>query len=243
MKSIRSIAGLLMLAFVFAGSNVQAQDLEEILEGYFEANHQKEMMETQSIHTKGKVVQMGMELPYESYQKFPNKFRSEATFQGMSFIQGFNGEKGWTINPMMGSAEPTEVEGEQLKEIRNQANMEGDLWNYEEKGHKLEYVGEEEVEGTDTYKLKLTKEDGDVNFIYLDVDSYLTIKMDYKRMVDEKEIEGSVWMSNYKEFGDLVMPTNMEVRIGEGQTMMTIVIEEVLLDSDVSDELFEMPKK
>ena len=44
--------------------------------------------------------------------------------------------------------------------------MEGPLVDYRRKGHKVELLGKEKVEGVDAYKLKLTLKGGEVKYIY-----------------------------------------------------------------------------
>ena len=48
--------------------------------------------------------------------------------------------------------------------------------DYKAKGHTVELVGKEKVEGTDAYKLKVTLKNGDVRYIYLDAETYLEIR-------------------------------------------------------------------
>jgi hypothetical protein len=40
-----------------------------------------------------------------------------------------------------------------MKGILGDADFDGPLVNYKEKGNKVEFIGMDEVEGTDTYKL------------------------------------------------------------------------------------------
>ena len=61
------------------------------------------------------------------------------------------------------------------KDLENQADIDGPLVDYKAKGHQVELVGKEKVEGTDAWKLKVTLKSGDVRYVYLDADSYLEI--------------------------------------------------------------------
>ena len=96
---------LWMAVFAFAGT-VQAQDLDKVLKNHFEAIGQDKVLKTKGIKMEGSINQMGMEIPFKAMQVRPDKMRTEGTFQGMTFIQVYNGEKGWTINPFTGSSEP-----------------------------------------------------------------------------------------------------------------------------------------
>ena len=88
--------------------------------------------EIESFYIKVNVSQMGMEMPMEMKSKKPDKFIINIDIQGQKMIQAFDGEKGWMIIPMM-SPDPQELAGEQLQQVREQVNMEGELYNYKKK--------------------------------------------------------------------------------------------------------------
>jgi len=72
----------------------------------------------------------------------------EFTLQGMTGIQAYDGTKGWMVMPFMGKTEPEAMTGDDLKQMQDQADMvEGPLLNWKEKGHQVELIGKETVEG------------------------------------------------------------------------------------------------
>jgi outer membrane lipoprotein-sorting protein len=115
--------------------------------------------------------------------------------------------------------------------------MDGQLWNWKEKGHQLELEGTEEVEGTECYVLKLTKKNGNIDYYYVDADSYLIIKAKSKIIMEGSEIEMESLMGNFQEVEGYIMPFTMEQRSG-GQTMITIMIEEVKVNEEFDDAMF-----
>jgi len=175
---------------------VVGQDLNEILENHFETVGQEKLNKVETMVIKGKMMQMNMEFPFKQIIKRPNKFKLEAEVQGQSFVQAYDGENGWMVAPWMGP-NPVDLAGEQLEQALEQADMDGDLHNYAEKGHQLEYVGEEDMEGTPTYKLKLTKENGDIVFYYLDKDSYVILKQESNKTIQGQEMLIEVYPGNY----------------------------------------------
>ncbi len=87
--------------------------------------------------------------------------------------------------------------------MADQADIDGPLVDYKAKGHQVELVGKEKVEGSDAYKLKVTKKDGDVEYYFLDADSYLPVRVEGKRTIRGTEIEGESTLGDYKEAGRL----------------------------------------
>ena len=142
-----------------------------------------------SIKMTGKMVPApGMEMPMTMEWKRPNKIRVEFTMQGMTGIQAFDGETGWQLMPFMGQTAPEKMADKDIEEIRDQADVEGDLFNYKEKGHKVEYVGTEDIEGTPSYPLRVTKKNGQVAEVYIETDSNLEIKRRTKREINGQQI-------------------------------------------------------
>jgi len=91
-----------------------------------------------------------------------------AKFTGKTMVQCFAGDKGWTINPMTGSTTAQPMSEMEEMSFRLQADMDGILVDHAKKGYTVEYVGEEDVEGTPTYHLKVDTNTGIVLNMYMD---------------------------------------------------------------------------
>lgn len=237
---IKKNFSLFLLAIFIGAANLTAQDLEEILDNHFEVIGMDEVLETNTVVAKGKAVQMGTEFPMILYQKRPNKVRMEAEIQGTKLVQAYNGENGWAIIPWTGSLEPQDMTEDQTKSIKLMGDMDGDLYNWEEKGHTLTFEGEEEMEGTPVYKLRLEKEDGDVFTYYLDAENYVILRADSKVDVQGTEVEASSYYSNFKPVQGMIMPHSIESKVND-QVQSQIVIESYEIDSEIDDSMFEKP--
>jgi hypothetical protein len=118
--------------------------------------------------------------------------------------------------------------------------MDGALWEYEKKGHTCELMDSEELDGSKVFVLKLTKEDGDIEHYYLDAENYVVLKVVSKTNVNDSEVEVEALMSNFQEVDGYIMPFTTEQKFN-GETGMTINMEEVLIDEEVEDALFIKP--
>lgn len=233
------LLGVYLLSF---GNSIIAQDLEEVLETYFEAAGQDKLLKVNTITMDGDIMVQGMELPFTTIVKRPNMLRIETTIQGQKIIQVFDGENGWMINPMMGTLDPQDMDPETVKQLRTQADIDGELYNYEEKGHTVEYLGTDEMEGTEVHKIKLTRKDGDVSIYYIDADAYVVLKATGKRKIQGVEVEGESTFGNYKMVEGIVFPYSITSGVA-GQPGAQIVIDTILLDKPVADSLFVRPQK
>lgn len=233
---------VLFLATFMLLMQAGAQNLNEVLQNYYKANGVDKLQEIQTIIMKGKSMQMGMETPFTQTIKRPGKTYLEVPIQGMTMKQGFDGEKAWMIAPWMGSTDPIELSGLQLKSMKLQADMDGQLYNWEQKGYKVELEGTEDLEGIKTYKVKLTDPDGDIYVNFIDAETWIVLKSKATIQNQGATIESETCYSNYKMVNDIPMPFAIESKI-DGQTVSTIMVDEILMNQEVDDKIFVMPPK
>lgn len=231
---------LLFIFFTTLVSRVQAQSLEDILEKHFKAVGQEKLVSAQTYLMKAKIVQMGMELPMVMKIKNPNKFRVEMEMQGQKMIQAYDGEKGWMIVPWL-SPDPQEMAGDQLKQAMEQADIKGELYNYSEKGHSVDFTGKVNLDGKEAYRLKLTAKDGTVKNYFIDTETYLITKVKAKVNTMGQEVDVDMKMSGYKDFDGVKMAMKMESHTP--METMSVIIEDVQFDPIFDDAIFNLPVK
>jgi len=230
----------LILSLIFISTSF-AQTVDEILAKYFEAQGQEKLLATNTFITKGKIIQGQFEIPFTSYQKRPMKFRSEAEFQGMKIISAFDGENGWSINPMIGSTDPQPMTAEQLDRMKIQADYDGMFYNYKDKGYTVEFMGKEPVDDIETYALKLTRPNGDIITAYIDAENYVILKTDSKMKIQGVDKEAETIFSNYKYVDGILVPFSIETKM-DGKTVMQMTFDEFKYNTDLDDSIFEMPE-
>ena len=138
--------------------------------------------------------------------------------------------------------EPEKMAGDDLKDAQEQADLDGPLVDYKEKGHTVELMGKEDLEGTPAYKLKLTLKSGDTRYIYIDAANYLELKVTAKRRSPGGEQELDIYPGNYKPINGVLFPHSVEQKVG-GQTQVTISLDKIEVDVPIEDALFKMPVK
>jgi hypothetical protein len=232
------IASMLLFSTAF----VSAQSLEKVLENYFEVSGQETLLASKNSLSTGKMLQGGIEIPFKQYAAAPNRFKIEATFQGMTFIQTYNGKEGWVLNAFAGQTEPQVMSEDELKAVKVQADYEGMLWNWKDKGYVVTLEANEEVEGADCYVVKLVSKDGGEYTTYIETESYVGIKMKTKITVQGNEVVSDTFMSNFQEGDGFIFPGKVETKMN-GQVVSTIVIDETVLDVEIDSAFFDKPTK
>lgn len=166
---------ILTFTLLSAVTVLTAQSLNEIVKNFTVANKLDKISSLQSIKLTGNMSMMGMDMPMVIYMKNPNKIKSVATIAGQEMIQVFDGEKGYMINPMTGSATPVEMGPEEAKQLLRSNVFQNYLDNYL-KNNQLTLEGVENVNGKPAFKIKAAIEGGNVIRIFIDKSSYLIVK-------------------------------------------------------------------
>jgi len=238
----RALTLIFSMTFLFC-LQASAQTVDELIKKNLDAKGGAQKVKAiKSIKVTAKIIQQGLEIPLVIQQKRPRLMRVDITFQGKSQSMAYDGESGWKTDPFQGSPDPEKIAGDDLKEAEEQSDIDGPLVDYKEKGHKVELVGKEDMEGTPVYNLKLTLKNGDVRNIFLDAENYLELKVNSKRKTPGGEIEVDQYVGNYKPVNGMLFPFSIESKV-KGQTASQITIEKIEIDPAIDDSVFKMPAK
>jgi hypothetical protein len=197
----------------------------------------------QTMKVSGKImVGPGIEAPIVMYMRRPSDLRMEFTIQGLTAVRAYDGKAGWAIMPFQGKKDPEPLTADDMKDIQEQADMDGALVDYAAKGHKVELLGKDKVEGSDAYKLKLTRKNGDVETIFIDADSFLEVRNEAKRIMRGTEVETESTIGDYKEVDGLVLPFSVDNGVKGRPEREKIAIEKYEINVPLEHAPFVMPE-
>lgn len=221
---------------------VFGQTVDEILAKNFAARGGLDKIKAiQSFKMTGKIVAQGMELPFTLLSARPDLMRMDMTIQGKSLVQAYDGETGWMINPMAGG-DAEKVPEDQTKSFKEQGEFDGPLVDYKTKGHTVELIGKEEVEGTEAYKLKVTRAGGDIRTFYIDAKTFLELKSAGRQKIQGQDMDMEMFYSDYKPVNGVLVSHAMESKY-KGQRFMQMTLDTVEANVTVDAATFKMPKK
>lgn len=220
-----------------------AQTADELINKNIQAHGGLEKLKAiKSVKMTGKMsMEGGLEAPFTFQKKRPDKIRIEFTIQGLTGIQAYDGATAWQLMPFTGSKDPQKMPEDDKKDIIEQADFDGPLVDYKAKGNSVEYVGKEDVEGTETHKLKLTLKNGDVRYLFLDPETGLEMKA--TAMIKREGVEATVesFFGDYKEVNGVIFPYAIEQKMA-GKPGPQFSVQNVELDVDLADSMFVMPE-
>lgn len=163
--------------------------------------------------------------------------RQDITAMGMSGYQIVTPVSGWNFMPFQGQKAPEPITADELKEAQDDLDVQGSLIDYKAKGHTVEYLGTDDVEGVDAYKLKLTLKNGKVQTIFIDPKNYYIIRVITKQKANGKEMEVTTNISNYQKLPEGIMvPWSIGLPFGE------MIISKVEINKPVDENIFKPAK-
>lgn len=230
--------------FIFSGF-AQAQSVEEIVAKHIAAIGGDNWKRVEAVKSEAKISAdgaPGMSIMMTMLAVRDKSLRMDVSVMGMTQTTVLNGDGGWSTNPFMNKMDPEPLTADQVKAMRDMTDVDGTLIGYKDKGYTLEYVGNEDVDGTEAIKIKITKGEKRYEYSYFDPTSYYEIKNVRVEEIDGKESETATIYSNFKSQDGLVFPFTIQ----QNDPMMggsTVTITGVTINPLVDNKAFDMPTK
>jgi len=230
-KLILAASGLLIFTML------NAQTLDEIVKKYSVANKLDKVSSLSTVKITAKMSMMGMDMNMEMWMKNPNKIKTVTSFNGQDIIAAFDGVKGYTINPMMGSTDPVEMTPDQIKQTSNSNIFQNTLVNYFKNG-QLSLEGEEKVNEKPAYKIKANLDGGNTAYMFIDKESFLLMKTSATVNQGGQTIDVDSYPSDYKETNGFLIPMKTTTSAAGMEIIMTF--DKVEVNVPMEDSIFKI---
>ena len=192
-----------------------------------------------------------VELPFVLELKRNRKMRVEIEFDGKTAIQLYDGVHGWKYRPYLNRTDYQPYSEEEVKASSQQQDLDGPLVDYAAKGSTVEFLGNEKVDGKDTYKIQVQMKDGHSQKIWIDAQTFLEAKVEgTPRKMDGSYRPVEIYYRDYRRVNGIMLPALMETHLLPGPPVrgrvmpaqiekMTITTIEV--NPKLDDALFTKP--
>jgi hypothetical protein len=220
-----------------------AQTAEELVARNLEAKGGVDRIKAiQTLRTRGRLNQGNFMAEIGQEQKRPDKLRATFTVQGMTAVQAYDGRTGWQISPFQGRKDPELLGEDDLRDLVEDSDIDGPLVDYKQKGHAVEYLGRDTVDGDDVFRLKCTLKNGDIVYYYLDPDSYLEIRTERQQFIRGAMRERQTDLGSYKPVAGVMFPYSIESGPKNNPAVRSkITIESIEANVPLGDSAFQMP--
>jgi len=219
------VAGVAAPYFAAAQSRAPALSTEAIVQRYTAARGGLPAIKAiRTLRMTGTMRPGGfdVQLKYDETIDRPGSVRIDATLQGLTVVESYNGSTGWQIQPFQGRKDAEDVSADDAKSLAEEADFETPLIDAAAKGATIENLGVTDIDNAPAYVLRVTLKNGDDETWYIDPDAFLPV-----RMVTHQKVRGSdVYSQNdygdYEKVDGVYFP--FEIASGpKGSTVHTVV--------------------
>jgi hypothetical protein len=190
-----------------------------------------------------KQAQAQVQLPFRLEMKRPRKSRLEVDFAGKTAVQVYDGENGWKVRPFLNRDDVEPFTEDEAQSEAAKADLEGPLVDYAAKGSQVALEGTEPVDGHNAYKLKVTMKNGAVQHIWIDMQSFLDVKVEGSpRRLDGKMRSVWIYQRDFRAVQGLMVPYLYETAIEGDHRTHRMVVESVAVNRALDDARFAKPQ-
>lgn len=240
---MKKLIAVLLMISAFTGNS---QTAEEIINKHIAAIGGKErLLALKNIRKEIKMKNQMFELQLSEVITKEGSSRNETTIQGMKNIQVFDAstKNGWYVSPMMGDTKVHKMDDEQIQKMTEEEDrLLSPLVDYKKKGHSVELLGTDDLDGDEVYKIMLTKKNGDVEYYYIDTQSFLIWKVQTKTKFRDKEYMSDAYFYNYEMKDGILSAMTMEIQ-NDGQVAMQMNTEKIEYNVTIDPAIFKMPEE
>lgn len=233
----------LMVIFVLLGVSLCAstQTADELIAKNIVAKGGLEKIQAiQTVRMTGRLDAGGFKAAVGQENKRPNHVRETLSLQGMTRIQAYDGTAGWQVRPFGGKKDPQLLGEDDVRDLLLDADIDGPLVNYKEKGNTVEYLGVDQVDGDDAFKLKVTLKNGDIVYYYLDPDTSLEIRKDFQIFIRGSVREFTQDLGSYKPVAGVMFLFSLATG-PKGNPDTNVTYDKIEVNVPVDDAQFAVP--
>jgi hypothetical protein len=229
----RIVFSFLFLAAAFV---TKAQTADEIIAKHIEAiGGADAWKKVNSVKMEGSLQVSGGPLVSMTQTILHGKGnRQDISVMGMNGFMIIAPTSGWNFMPFNGQAAPEAMTAEDVAEAQSELDVQGNLIDYAVKGHTVEYLGKDDLEGTDCFKLKVNLKSGKPETMYFDAKSYLLIRTVAVQKANGQEMEVTTNFSNYEKLPEgILIPKSIGLPFGE------LNITKITINAPVDESIFK----
>lgn len=198
MKKMRLLLFVLLSCSVFHSN---AQTVDEIVDKNTEAMGGKEKLASlKTVKISATVSAQGNDIAITIIKSQMIGTRTEFDYNGTTYYQVANVKKGQMYSP--GMPDPVDMDEDTHNFYMMQTDIQGPLFNYKEKGNKIELTGTEKVDGSEAYKLKVTFKSGKTADFFIDKKTNRLVKTKGTQTMMGQEMEIETTYTDYKQNAD-----------------------------------------
>jgi hypothetical protein len=234
----------LVISLVFGGAAANAQTADDLIARNIKARGGLERIKAiKTIRVTGKIKGFGGRVMGMGEEKArPDLVRVTTIMQGMTAIDAYDGITGWQVEPFGGRKDPQLMGEDTLRDLLLDADFDGSLVDYKEKGSSVEFLGHDAVDGDDALRLKVTLKNGDIIYDYLDPDTYIEIRREIQQFIRGSVRERVESLGSYKPVAGVMFPFAIATGSRNNPDAQTIIVQKIEANVPIDPSDFALPE-
>lgn len=246
-SSRRWTALTIVVASLILAAPIAAQTVDELVAQHIEARGgQTRLRAVQTIKITRTVATPFSNVRVIIYRKRPQLFRAEQgpTEPGAPLVpRGINADAAW--DTVQGKVVPRpEAEAAEAREL--DADFDGLLVDWKQKGHTVTLDGKESLPWGDAYKLRVKTKSGAERIVYLDAKTFLERRqIGILKLPGGRQFDVVINFDNYRDIDGVKFPFDItEDRTGKEPSVSFVTYtEKIEVNVPMDDGLFGAPAK
>lgn len=243
MSAVDLRSALALIAVLGAGA-ARAQTLDEIVARHLSARGgQEALAAVRTLRMSGHAFAgPGREAILRREIARPGRIRTEFVFQGTTGVYVWDGSRGSRVSPLDGNFDPEPLSEDAAALSAEQADLEGPLVDWRQKGHRVELVGSASLPGGAAHELKVTLKSGVARRVFVDAQTGLIVKTSSTRQTNGHELEFETVYGDYRETAGVRFARSIEIGIRDRPQRLRIEVERVEVNPTLDDSRFRLPE-
>ena len=227
-----AVTGLLLAAMSFA------QTADEIVAKHITAiGGVDNWKKVNNMRQEATLSVQGMDIPVVITAVHNKATKQEYTVMGMTGYSIITSEGGWNFNPMQGQTKPEPITQDELKYGKDNLDLQGDFVDYKAKGHTIQLMDKEDIEGVECFKIKLSRKSGNESIFFFDPKTYYIVRTSSKMSANGQEVESVVNMSNYQKLPEGIV---IAYTIESTAVPAPITVTKVIVNGKIDEAVFKV---
>jgi hypothetical protein len=224
-----------VFSLVFLSTQLNAQTADEIIGKYITAIGGKDKWsQVKSMKVNGYIEVQGIKINFTQQAVHETGVRVDAEFQGQKIIDITTPTMGWSQNPFGGKSTLQPISGEELQQKLDELDIQDEFVDYAKKGSSVEFIGKDEEDGNEFYKIKMVTKNKNETVYFFDVNTFLIYKEEKTVKQQGQEMKMVTKLLDYK-----TIPFGIKIPHKSEQMGQVLVMDVIQINAAIDENIFK----
>ena len=180
-------------------------------------------------------------VPFTLTAQRPNRLRVESFTPLRRVVQVYDGaSQPWISHSEVKGGAPQDMNAADAKDFIANADFDGVLVDFAEKGYSVDYAGEEKIGERPAYKLLLMNKRDDIFFLWVDAGNYEVVKRAAYRVFGGQRVTVETLFKDFRDVAGVLQPFRIETT-ANGRTLYVMLIDKMEANVAIPAGTFARP--